>query len=76
MRTRQRRTLRDIRAGLEAAGIAFIDDGADGGGPGVRLREPMAAAGMPGADNGTGEDADSAVGRTGGDSDRRSRPPD
>jgi transcriptional regulator with XRE-family HTH domain len=76
MRAPQRRTLRDIRAGLEAAGVAFIDDGADGGGAGVRLRQPLAAAGMPGADNGRGEDADSAVGRTGGDSNRRSRPPD
>lgn len=32
------RTIDDIRAALESAGVAFID--ANGGGPGVRLREP------------------------------------
>jgi transcriptional regulator with XRE-family HTH domain len=32
------RTLDDIRTALEAAGIVFIE--ANGGGPGVRLREP------------------------------------
>ena len=35
-RTPYPRTLADIRAALEQAGIAFIDD--DGGGAGVRLR--------------------------------------
>ena len=32
----QRRTLAAIRAALEAAGVAFIEE--NGGGPGVRLR--------------------------------------
>ena len=32
------RTVADIRAALESAGVLFID--ANGGGPGVRLREP------------------------------------
>ena len=31
-----------IRAALEAAGVEFIER--NGGGPGVRLREPMAAS--------------------------------
>jgi transcriptional regulator with XRE-family HTH domain len=35
------RTLRDIRAALEYAGIEFIDD--NGSGPGVRLHQPTAA---------------------------------
>ena len=33
------RTVAALRATLEAAGIEFIDP--DGGGPGVRLREPL-----------------------------------
>ncbi len=33
------RTLRDIRMALEAAGVVFIDQ--NGGGPGVRLKEPL-----------------------------------
>lgn len=32
------RTVEDIRSALESAGIMFIDP--NGGGPGVRLREP------------------------------------
>ncbi|AXV15279.1 transcriptional regulator [Neorhizobium sp. SOG26] len=32
------RTIDDIRAALEAAGVVFIE--ANGGGPGVRLKEP------------------------------------
>jgi hypothetical protein len=32
------RTLRDIRAALEDAGVVFIDE--NGGGPGVRLTAP------------------------------------
>lgn len=34
------RTLRDIRSALENAGVVFIDEG-DGGGPGVRLSDPV-----------------------------------
>ncbi len=33
------RTLADIRRALEDAGIIFIDE--NGGGPGVRLKEPL-----------------------------------
>jgi transcriptional regulator with XRE-family HTH domain len=33
------RTLEDVRAALENAGIEFIDE--NGGGPGVRLRKPV-----------------------------------
>ena len=33
------RTLAAIRAALEAAGVEFIDQ--NGGGPGVRLRDPV-----------------------------------
>jgi len=62
MRTPQRRTLRDIRAGLEAAGIVFIADGADGGGPGVRLRAPLAAEGAPETEDGTAEDTAAEAG--------------
>jgi predicted transcriptional regulator len=36
----RRATLQVIRRAFEAAGVAFID--ADGGGPGVRLRAPVA----------------------------------
>ena len=36
-RTPYDRTLVDIRAALESAGVAFIDQ--NGGGPGVRLRD-------------------------------------
>lgn len=32
------RTIDDIRAALEAAGVVFIES--NGGGPGVRLKEP------------------------------------
>ena len=35
----RRATLQVIRRAFEAAGVAFIDP--DGGGPGVRLREPV-----------------------------------
>jgi transcriptional regulator with XRE-family HTH domain len=41
-RTPYDRTLADIRHALEAAGIAFIPG--NGGGPGVRLRDPVTAA--------------------------------
>lgn len=37
-RTPYDRTLRDIREALEAAGVQFIDE--NGGGAGVRMREP------------------------------------
>ena len=38
------RTLRDIRAALESAGITFLDGSYSGaGGPGVRLTTPVAA---------------------------------
>lgn len=33
------RTIVEIRAALEAAGVVFIDQ--NGGGPGVRLRDPL-----------------------------------
>lgn len=33
------RTLDDLREALEAAGVEFIEQ--DGGGPGVRLRDPI-----------------------------------
>ncbi len=36
------RTLRDIRIALEEAGVVFIDK--NGGGPGVRLRQPTPAS--------------------------------
>lgn len=35
----QARTVAAIRSTLEAAGVEFIEE--DGGGPGVRLRQPM-----------------------------------
>jgi transcriptional regulator with XRE-family HTH domain len=76
MRTPQRRTLRDIRAGLEAAGIAFIDDGADGGGPGVRLRAPLGAAGAQDTVKGAAEDMAPEAGQSGHRSDGRSQRPD
>jgi transcriptional regulator with XRE-family HTH domain len=44
-RTPYNRTLADIRHALEAAGIEFIAE--NGGGPGVRLRKPAAAAAEP-----------------------------
>ena len=36
------RTIEAIRAALEAAGIVFIEE--NGGGPGVRLRDPASGA--------------------------------
>lgn len=39
------RTLAAIRAALEAAGVEFIEE--NGGGPGVRLRKPLADAERP-----------------------------
>jgi len=35
-----KRTLTDLRCALEEAGVVFIDQ--NGGGPGVRLKEPLA----------------------------------
>ena len=35
-----KRTLTDLRRALEEAGVVFIDQ--NGGGPGVRLKEPLA----------------------------------
>jgi transcriptional regulator with XRE-family HTH domain len=47
----QRRTLAAIRSALEAAGVEFIAQ--NGGGAGVRLRKPGAAASAPQVDPGT-----------------------
>jgi transcriptional regulator with XRE-family HTH domain len=44
-RTPYDRTLADIRAALEKAGIEFIAE--NGGGPGVRLRKPKATKSIP-----------------------------
>jgi transcriptional regulator with XRE-family HTH domain len=44
-RTPYDRTLADIRRAFEAAGIEFISE--NGGGPGVRLREPSTMALTP-----------------------------
>lgn len=59
MRTPQRRTLRDIRAVLEAAGIVFIHGGAYGRGPGLRLRVPRVSEGVQDTEKRTAGDVSS-----------------